>query len=308
MKISFSVIILIVLGIVAATAAAMFTATLSAGNIGEALSREVPDITILVVSEDIQMMTPIREENIVEKNIQPSEAPANHFTDPAQIIGKRIIGDMFVGQAFTRASFPHEGSGAQLASQIPVGKRAVNIQISSYESLGGILYPGAIVDVLASFRVPGNRRDGNALSTTLLQSIQVLAVDNNFIGDNSLIDEKEATIKNKVSKQPFVTLLVTTKQAEALQLATKFGQISLTMRNPSDEEMLDGEATLLSEGVLAELATLLGTSVTDNESEKEVVSEASPEEHVEPEDAFKTLRVSVIRGLQLETPTFKLPK
>lgn len=308
MKISFSVIILIILGIVAATAAAMFTATLSAGRIGDALSREVPDITILVAAEDLALMTPLRADDIVEKTIQPSEAPANHFTDSSQIIGKRISAEMFVGQAFTRGSFPHEGSGAQLASQIPPGKRAVNIQIASYESLGGLLYPGAHVDVIASFRVKG-RDDGSAISTTLLQDIQVLAVANELIGDNSIIEDKEANLKNKVSKQPSVTLLLTTKEVEALQLAMKFGQISLSMRNPGDKNKLEDEATMLSEGLIAKLATMLGTSVTNEQVAKPVVVETAKAEPVpvqEPVKATKTLRVSVMHGLELETPAFQL--
>lgn len=68
MKISLSVIILIILGIVAAGAAAMFTATLSAERIGDTFKAEVPDITILVAASEMPMMTPIREEDVVEKN------------------------------------------------------------------------------------------------------------------------------------------------------------------------------------------------------------------------------------------------
>lgn len=311
MKMSFSVVLLIVLGVVAAGAAAMFTATLSAGNIGDVLNSATPDVVILVAKDDVDMTSSIRESDIVEKTVAASAAPANYYTEPAQIIGRRVVSDMFSGQAFTKASFPTEGSGVQLANQIPDGKRAVSIQISSYESLQGLLYPGAIVDVLASFRVSGNS-NGKALSTTLLQNIQVLAVANIIVGDNSTLEQEEDRVKNRVNKQPSVTLLVNTKQAEALQLAMKFGQISLTMRNPSDEDTVDDEATLLSEGIMAELATLLGTSVPEDVIGSEVATLVK-DEPVEVAEAVSApiliaptvekadkKRVNVFRALQLD--------
>ncbi|MFP6584628.1 MAG: Flp pilus assembly protein CpaB [Candidatus Hydrogenedentota bacterium] len=302
---SFSVVLLIVLGVVAAGAAALFTATLSAGNIGEVLSTATPDVVILVAKEDIGKTMSIRESDIVSKTVAASATPVNYYTDPTQIIGRRVVSDMFSGQAFTKASFPTAGSGVQLATQIPQGKRAVSIQISSYESLQGLLYPGAIVDVLASFRVSGYR-DGNALSTTLLQNIQVLAVSNIIVGDNSTLEQEDDRLKNRVSNQPSVTLLVTTKQAEALQLAMKFGQISLTMRNPSDAKTVDDEATLLSEGIMAELATLLGTTVSDETTGEEEIARVVRDEPVEVTEVVPTvkvaamMRVNVIRALQLD--------
>lgn len=318
MKLSFSVVLLIVLGIVAAGAAAMFTATLSAGNLGQVLNTTVPDVTILVAKEDMPITTPIRESDIVEKVVPATSAPANFFTDPAQIIGRRLVSDMFVGQAFTRASFPDAGTGVQLATQIPEGKRAVSIMISSYESLQGLLYPGATVDVLASFRVGG--RQGQALSTTLLQNIQVLAVANMIVGDNSELEKEDGRVQSRTNNKPSVTLLVTAKQAEGLQLAMKFGQISLTMRNPSDSNLVDEEATLLSQGILAELATLLGTSVSDDIGgeipldilDKVLPVEVQPESDPvpaavrEPVKVSKTTSVQVVRGLQVKQNVFHL--
>ena len=63
MKISLSVVIVIILGVVAAGAAALLTAALSAGTMGNVLDAEVPDITILVAASDIAMMSPIREDS-----------------------------------------------------------------------------------------------------------------------------------------------------------------------------------------------------------------------------------------------------
>ena len=103
----------------------------------------------------------------------------------------------------------------------------------------------------------------------------------------------------------FRSLLVTAKQAEALQLAMKFGQISLTLRNPSDQEPVDDAATLLSEGVMAKLATLLGTSVTGDVFKKEEDPEPPVEDEVEEEPEpikqpvieTRILKVKIYNGL-----------
>ena len=66
-----------------------------------------------------------------------------------------------------------------MAAAIPHGMRAISIMFPNHAITGGLLYPGSIVDILASFRLPSKDRvRGKAISTTLLQGIQVLAVEN----------------------------------------------------------------------------------------------------------------------------------
>ena len=101
-----------------------------------------------------------------------------------------------------------------LATQIPNGKRAVTIPVSSRDMPDGeLLYPGCIVDVLVAFELSGN----TALFTTMLRRIQVLAIKRDPSG-------------------ALVTLLVDSKQAEALSLAAQQGRLSLSVRNPSDKK------------------------------------------------------------------------
>lgn len=58
-----------------------------------------------------------------------------------------------------------------------------------------------------------------------------------------------------------VTLMVDPKQAEALQLAAENGTISLAIRNPLDETQADIEGTVLSQGRLANLGSILTSAV-----------------------------------------------
>jgi len=155
--------------------------------------------------------------------------------------------------------FIENGVAAQVAASLPTGMRAVSVSLSNDSITGGLLYPGCVVDVLASFKLSSSER-GQAISTTLLREVQVLAVRG-----ASIVSEKE--IEQDKSRSPSnygrvtVTLMVDPKQAEALQLATENGTISLALRNPLDKSPVDTEATVLSQGRLAQLGSAMTTAV-----------------------------------------------
>jgi hypothetical protein len=56
-----------------------------------------------------------------------------------------------------------------------------------------------------------------------------------------------------------VTLLVTPKQAEILQLATKFGSVSLSMRNPRDSKPIRQDVTRMTD--MAGGGNSMGTNI-----------------------------------------------
>jgi hypothetical protein len=74
------------------------------------------------------------------------------------------------------------------------------------------------------------------------------------IGSQTVTSEQEYKDKNPgalstkgQTNTRMVTLLVTPKQAEVLQLATQYGTVALTMRNPLDAQKVAQNVTKLSE-------------------------------------------------------------
>ena len=265
MKVRWSIVLLAAFGIVAALAAAVLTASLSAGQIQAVMPSAPKDVTILVASMEMKAMSMVDAESIVEKVVSAEDAPPRYYTEPAQIIGKVLSLPLIEGQAFSKGSFPQEGSGLHLASYLPMGKRAVNVSLSDYSGLEGLLYPGSIVDVLASFKISSSSKIGRAVSTTLLQNIEVIAVENLTIVSNSEVAEAAARTSGGMRKNLLITLMVDSRQAEALQLAIEHGSIALAMRNPGDREIFQSDATLLSDGLLAQLADMLGPQVLEED-------------------------------------------
>ena len=92
-------------------------------------------------------------------------------------------------QPFTARNFASEDSGLHLASTLTEGRRAMSIQLGRESGIEDLLYPGCVVDVYASFRLPSpNGMSAEVVSTTILQSIQVLAM-----GKRSIVNEKESS-------------------------------------------------------------------------------------------------------------------
>ena len=93
----------------------------------------------------------------------------------------------------------------------------------------------------------------------------MIAVENLTIVSNSEVAEAAARTSGGMRNNLLITLMVDSRQAEALQLAIEHGTIALAMRNPGDNEFFESDATLLSDGLLAQLAEMLGPQVVEDE-------------------------------------------
>ena len=263
-----TIVFLVVLGLVAAICAVFLVQAVRIDILGRgAKSKEVQVVT---VKKDLPMMSVITSDSIETITMKRDDAPAGFLSSPAQTIGKILAKPVVAQEVLTNLSFITQGSSAQLMAAVPPGMRAFEIMLSSRNVSGGLLYPGCVVDVLASFKLAGssNRGDskGEAISTTLLREIQVLAVrDESVMSKPETEDDETAASKGTSSSRQnlSVTLLLDPRQAEALQLAMDNGSIALSMRNPLDSTPVDLDATVLSRGRLSKLGSLMGTSVNN---------------------------------------------
>jgi pilus assembly protein CpaB len=266
-----TVIILVLLGLAAAISAMFLVGALHADSSDSAEGNPSGEVEAIIVENSLPAMTVISSKHVMKKTIMEEELPEGYIASSAQAVGRILSVPVVEGQVLTRSCLVTTGTGALLAAAIPPGKRAVSVTLSANDITGGMLYPGCIVDIIASFRLKSsNRSRGQALSTTLLNGIQVLAVgDTSVVSGNGLEEENGLTQKTNGNKTRLtVTLMVEPRQAEALQLAINNGKIFLAMRNPLDKELVDVDATVLSQGRLAKLGSLLAPVVLTNEQKK----------------------------------------
>lgn len=241
-----SVIALGVLGLFAALGAAVLLATLNVDQ-SAAEQAEDPEVFYLVASSDLPPMRIIEASDIRSMATTQSQLPEDVYQSAVSVIGKVLTVPMVQDQGFSVQNFATDGSGVHLASALTEGMRAMSVSLSSHAGLDGLLYPGSRVDVVATLQLPAaGAGKGDYVSTTLLEDVQVLAIEDvSIVGRHR---EEEASTMRRSSSRRMVTLLVDEQQAQVLQLAINHGTISLAMRNPLDNASLaSNDSTLLSD-------------------------------------------------------------
>lgn len=256
------IIVLVILGLAAAACAAVLMGALGAGSSGSKGTQSA-DTEVAMAKTSLPAMTVITLDHIIKEKIERNDLPQGQLVSPERIIGRVLAMPVVEGQVLTDSCLVTDGAGSQLAAAIPHGMRAVTVSISSKSMPDSILlYPGCVVDVLVSYRLSTKASDGQAGSTTMLRGIQVIAVEGESVVSNPDIEEESKTRSRNTSRGALVTLLVDTKQAEALQLAIENGNISLSIRNPLDKEIFETEGTVLVQDRLFDLGSALTPTVS----------------------------------------------
>jgi pilus assembly protein CpaB len=269
------IIVILILGVAAAVCAAILVGTLRADSAAVGANASSSSIEVAMAKVSLPAMSVITSDHIVEHTALRDKLPQGRLCTAAQAVGRVLAVPVVRGQILTESCFVTEGNGALVAAALPHGMRAVSVTLSRASLSGGLLYPGCVVDVLVSFKVPyAERVNGQGVSTTLLHGIQVLAVE-----DDSIVSKKEGKVEERLpggraaNMRVTVTLMVDPRQAEALQLAAENGSISLAMRNPLDKIPVDVDAMVLSQGRLARLGSTLTPAVLAAQTKTTVLAE-----------------------------------
>ena len=320
-----SVVLLISLGLFAAVSTSVLVGALRAFPSNASAGNLSSKTEVILVANALPAMSIITPNDLTIKNLSEHELPEGYFSDSTQAIGRILAVSVVPDQILTETCFVKDGDRAKLAAAIPYGMRAISVMFPSHSVTGGLLYPGSVVDVLAAFRLPsGDHAKGKAISTTLLQGIQVLAVENMSIVMKDK-DEKEYVDNATYSgnRKIMITLMVTSRQAEALQLAREYGSVSVAMRNPLDKASIENNTTVLSEGQLAKFGSIMTPTVLTPERKmallREITKQAktsdlSSDDDVlagfgdEPKQPLGHWNVTVIRGNDIQVQKLDNPK
>lgn len=234
---------LILLGIAGAVCAAVLVAVYRAGPDPSGEEAQTREVDVLVAAMDLPDMAMLDIAAVETRKIPLSQRPKDAFATATPVIGKVLRVPLLKGQVLTQEHFATSGTGVHLAATLPEGYRAVTVPLDQSGSIEGLLYPGGVVDVMASFRLMGRNALGESISTVLLERVPVLAVE-----DRTVVGAEEKSDSNSASRggRRFVTLRVTPEQAAQLQLASEHGSVSLAMRNPLDRETAEPTRVFLS--------------------------------------------------------------
>jgi len=319
---------LMLLGLVAALCAAILVGSMK-GPSGvvvikpPAVVTDSGEVKVLCAARPLSAMTVIDAADVTVKTMPREKAPVGFTTTPVDVIGKVLAGPVTEGTAFTDTMFSGQ-IGTKVSAVIPPGKRAVGISVADYAGLDGLLYPGAMVDVVLALRGETSGPENthrDALATTLLENVQVLAIETTSVVSPVKPDDRNDQPRGTHR----ITLLVDTRQAKALDLGMQQGSLCLTLRNPMDDAPSEREA--LSEGAMVSNAPVrLGSGPNSNRlndledafiklagHKSGPVATFGPMQGAttEPTDSQEPQGIpwetTIIRGNAVETKTFVIP-
>jgi pilus assembly protein CpaB len=198
-------------------------------------------VAVVVAAVDVPRATQLTAEHVRLCDWPKGLVPKGAVMKLEEAIGHVTVGPVLAEELILQPKLTSKQAKGELATLVPVGMRAYTIQASRVASnVAGFILPGNQVDVLLNLRGSRDDETGGGSTTTLLQAVEVLAVDQRLEGpeENKKVDLGETSS---------VTLLVSPKQAALLDLGQNMGQMTLSLRNPEDTAEAVTEPTTVAD-------------------------------------------------------------
>jgi pilus assembly protein CpaB len=194
-------------------------------NSQQAASAQPKRPQVVMAKENIDAGAVLTEDNLTKGELSTDIVPDTVFSDPGELLGRVASVPIVEGQVVTKTLLAPKGVGAGLQAVVPMGMRAVTLEINEISGVAGNVTAGCHVDILQTLR---DDTTGGSIARTIAQNVLVTAVgmrhnpnDGSDGGGHS------------------VTVLVTPVQAEMLELASATGRPRLSLRSGNDLNLVD---------------------------------------------------------------------
>lgn len=153
-----------------------------------------------------------------------------------KVINRVAAVDIVRGAPICEKNLAPKGSPAGLFVKIPEKMRAMTVKVDEVSGVAGFSRPGGRVDVLLAGTETGKEGGKEEKSSKIiLQNVLVLAAGQRI---TQLEDKEKPQVVNTV------TLLLSPGEAERLALATKMGNLLLTLRSGGDTLLVSTKGAL----------------------------------------------------------------
>ncbi len=176
---------------------------------------------VVIVEQPIMAGNAIKADQIRAVPWPDSAVPQDAYTRTRKVVGRIARVSMIPGEPVLPGKLARKGSKGGLSSIIPKGKRAITVRVNEVIAVAGFALPNSYVDVLLN----GKDTRKRPFSQTVLSRVKVLAVDQITTGK----PDKPIVVNA-------VTLELTPRESEKLDLARNVGKLSLVLRNEFDKK------------------------------------------------------------------------
>lgn len=210
---------------------------------------------VFVAAHDLKPGVPLTKDDVVLKEMSAAAAPRDAISLPEHYEERALKVAVLAGDVINQKKLHEKGQGYGTSNQIPKGMRVMTIQADASISHSGMLNPGDKVDVYVTFKKTASKSGAGSRTTkmetkVLLEACEVFACESKTQQNGVEKDAKKESIKN-------VSLLLTPEQVPYVKLAQAKGTLSLFMRNPLDDEVVN--AKRVDESLLEELNDSVGS-------------------------------------------------
>ena len=150
--------------------------------------------------------------------------------DMNKLLGTVVRYPITAGQPVTQGGLVAPGDRGFLAAALGPGMRAITVPVSAKTGVGGFVFPGDHVDLMLTQTVPSENAGPPLKATeTILRNVRVLATDQST---ETTVEEGKTVVRAFRT----VTLEVTPKIAEKIEVSQTIGTLSLVLRSLADNQ------------------------------------------------------------------------
>ena len=177
---------------------------------------------VLVATEPVTQGTRLRS-NMFKLDVRPITGIEDQvLKDLSAVRNQYAVAPISVDSIVLKEQIGKNSPTNIITSRIPDGFRAVSIPVDAESGVEGWARPGARVDVVWS-----TQHRGKQLVSTIVENAEVLSAERST--------ENDTAAAAGAALPTHITLLVTIKDAQRIQLAKTSGALSLNLRGDSDD-------------------------------------------------------------------------
>jgi len=178
---------------------------------------------VLVAAQEIPARAPITAAMLARVMKPAAAIDPDAIVDPNQVIGALSLITIPAGATITASKVGHP-SDVGLPVRLTPGMRAVSIPIDRVKGISGLVQPGDRVDVIA---IPPKLGAQPPPAATILRGVRVLAI-------GSLMEYTSATPGPQEANSTTITLELTPKQVDLIDMADLNSVLRLALRSPRE--------------------------------------------------------------------------
>ncbi len=188
---------------------------------------ETPQVPVLVATRDMNVGELLLPGDVEWQDWPEAAVNISYYTEDIaptameDVVNSVIRTPIYESEPILPQKIVQKGDTGYMAALLTPGMRAVSVEISTDSASGGFILPNDRVDVMVTYTVEltdGERQFSRPTTTTILENVRVLAIDQLFNSGSQFAIGSTATVE------------LEPRQAQLMVMAERLGTVSLALR------------------------------------------------------------------------------